>query len=44
MIEIKNKQDFFDTVKTLSFRYAKTYTDKAPHEYAMQKKAQKSWK
>ena len=35
MIEIKNKQDFLDTVKTLSFHYAKTYTDKAPHEYAM---------
>jgi len=35
MIEIENKKTFSDLVETLNFRYAKTYTDKAPHEYAM---------
>lgn len=34
-MRISNKQEFKDAVNKLKFRYAKTYTDKAPHEYAM---------
>ena len=32
---IINKIEFAEAVKNLEFRYAKTYTNKAPHEYAM---------
>jgi hypothetical protein len=30
---INNKQEFENIVKDFKFRYAKTYTNKAPHEY-----------
>lgn len=32
---INNKSEFSDVVKGFSFRYAKTYTNKAPHEYVV---------
>lgn len=30
---INNKSQFKDAISQFSFRYAKTYTNKAPHEY-----------
>ncbi len=35
-IEIKSKSEFEKIVSTLEFRYAKTYTNFAPHEYAVE--------
>ena len=32
---INNKNDFKDAIKDFNFRYAKTYTNKAPHEYVV---------
>ena len=36
-IQINNKADFEKIVNTLKFRYAKTYSNYAPHEYALEK-------
>ena len=36
-IQINNKADFEKIVTTLNFRYAKTYSNYAPHEYALEK-------
>jgi len=36
-IQINNKADFEKIVSTLKFRYAKTYSNYAPHEYALEK-------
>ena len=36
-IQIKNKSDFEKIVNTLEFRYAKTYSNYAPHEYVFEK-------
>lgn len=36
-IQIKNKSDFEKIVNTLEFRYAKTYSNYAPHEYVLEK-------
>ena len=36
-IKINNKADFEKIVNTLKFRYAKTYSNYAPHEYALEK-------
>ena len=35
MIEIKNIEQFVKYATSLNYRYAKTYTNFAPHEYAM---------
>ncbi|MCM1320528.1 MAG: hypothetical protein NC041_03175 [Bacteroides sp.] len=35
MIEVKSKEEFKELANSLSYRYAKTYTNFAPHEYAM---------
>lgn len=35
-IEIKNKTDFEKVANLLEYRYAKTYTNFAPHEYAVE--------
>lgn len=35
MIKIKNIEEFSNLANTLTYRYAKTYTNFAPHEYAM---------
>jgi len=32
---IKNKKEFKQAINNFSFRYAKTYTNKAPHEYVV---------
>lgn len=32
---INNKEEFKDVVSKFEFRYAKTYTNKAPHEYVI---------
>lgn len=37
MIEIKNIEQFVKYATSLNYRYAKTYTNFAPHEYAMAK-------
>ena len=36
-IQINNKADFEKIVNTLKFRYAKTYSNYAPHEYVFEK-------
>ena len=36
-IQINNKADFEKIVNTLKFRYAKTYSNYAPHEYVLEK-------
>ena len=36
-IQIKNKSDFEKIVNTLEFRFAKTYSNYAPHEYVLEK-------
>ena len=36
-IQINNKDDFEKIVNTLKFRYAKTYSNYAPHEYVFEK-------
>ena len=36
-IQINNKTDFEKIVNTLKFRYAKTYSNYAPHEYVLEK-------
>ena len=36
-IQINNKTDFEKIVSTLKFRYAKTYSNYAPHEYVLEK-------
>ena len=35
MIEIKSNEEFLKFATTLKYRYAKTFTNFAPHEYAM---------
>ena len=35
MIEIKNIEQFVKYATSLNYKYAKTYTNFAPHEYAM---------
>lgn len=37
MIEIKSIEQFVKYATSLNYRYAKTYTNFAPHEYAMAK-------
>ena len=37
MVQINSEKDFLEYANTLTFRYAKTYTNFAPHEYAMGK-------
>lgn len=34
-MEIQNKEDFEELVNTLEFRFAKTYANFAPYEYAV---------
>ncbi len=34
---INNKKEFQDAIVDFSFKYAKTYTNKAPHEYVVVK-------
>lgn len=38
MTKIKNKEDFETYASKLTYRYAKTYTNFAPHEYAIGEK------
>ena len=41
MINISNKEEFEEFASKLTYRYAKTYTNFAPHEYAMAEEGEK---